>query len=91
MLVRHAVMGGVLASLPGLLVDTRLMTAVIDLRVERHDDGWVLAGSDSDNVQLVNDFLGYLGDRHYAPGTRRGGGFGPTASRRTPATTSRRS
>ena len=40
-------MVGVLASLPGLLVDTRLMTAVIDLRVERHDDGWVLAGSDS--------------------------------------------
>ena len=68
-------MGGVLASLPGLLVDTRLMTAVIDLRVERHDDGWVLAGSDSDNVRLVNDFLGYLGDRHYAPGTRRGYAF----------------
>jgi site-specific recombinase XerD len=64
--------GGVLASLSGLLVDTRLMTAVIDLRVERRDDGWVLAGSDSDDVRLVNDFLGYLGDRHYAPGTRRG-------------------
>ena len=45
MLGRHAVMGGVLASLPGLLVDTRLMTAVIELRVERRDDGWVLAGA----------------------------------------------
>jgi hypothetical protein len=64
--------GGVLAWLSGLLVDTRLMAAVIDLRVERRDDGWVLAGSDSDDVRLVNDFLGYLGDRHYAPGTRRG-------------------
>ena len=68
-------MGGVLASLPGLLVDTRLMTAVIELRVERRDDGWVLAGADSDDVRLVNDFLGYLGDRHYAPGTRRGYAF----------------
>jgi hypothetical protein len=63
-LVRHAVMGGVLASLPGLLVDTRLMTAVIELRVERRDDGWVLAGADSDDVRLVNDYLGHLGDRH---------------------------
>jgi site-specific recombinase XerD len=62
----------VLASLSGLLVDTRLMAAVIDLRVERRDDGWVLAGADSDDVRLVNDFLGYLDDRHYAPGTRRG-------------------
>ena len=68
-------MGGVLASLPGLLVDTRLMTAVIELRVERRDDGWVLAGADSDDVRLVNDYLGYLGDRHYAPGTRRGYAF----------------
>jgi site-specific recombinase XerD len=68
-------MGGVLASLPGLLVDTRLMTAVIELRVERRDDGWVLAGADSDDVRLVNDFLGYLGDRHCAPGTRRGYAF----------------
>ena len=48
------------------------MTAVIDLRVERRDDGWVLAGADSDDVRLVNDFLEYLDDRHYAPGTRRG-------------------
>ena len=68
-------MGGVLASLSGLLVDTRLMTAVIDLRVERRGDGWVLAGPDSQDVRLVNDYLGYLGDRHYAPGTRRGYAF----------------
>jgi integrase/recombinase XerC len=68
-------MGGVLASLPGLLVDTRLMTAVIDLRVERRDDGWVLVGADRGDVRLVNDYLRYLGDRHYAPGTRRGYAF----------------
>ena len=68
-------MGGVLASLPGLLVDTRLMTAVIELRVERRDDGWVLAGADSDDVRLVNDYLGYLADRHYSPGTRRAYAF----------------
>ena len=48
---------------------------MIELRVERRDDGWVLAGADSDDVRLVNDFLGYLGDRHYAPGTRRGYAF----------------
>jgi hypothetical protein len=81
LLVRHAVMGGVLASLPGLLVDTRLMTAVIELRVERRDDGWVLTGADSDDVWLVNDFLGYLGDRHYAPGTRRVIGSGKPIAR----------
>ncbi|HVH22757.1 MAG TPA: tyrosine-type recombinase/integrase [Pseudonocardia sp.] len=51
------------------------MTAVIDLRVERRDEGWVLAGPDSPDVRLVNDYLGYLGDRHYAPGTRRGYAF----------------
>ena len=48
------------------------MTALIELRVERRDEGWVLAGPASDDVRLVNDYLGYLGDRHYAPGTQRG-------------------
>ena len=51
------------------------MTAVIDLRVERRGDGWVLTGSASDDVRLVNDYLGYLGDRRYAQGTRRGYAF----------------
>jgi site-specific recombinase XerD len=51
------------------------MTAVIDLRVERRGDGWVLTGPENEDVRLVNDFLGYLGDRHYAPGTRRGYAF----------------
>ncbi|WP_219420302.1 tyrosine-type recombinase/integrase [Pseudonocardia nigra] len=66
---------GVLALLPGVLVDTCLMRAGIDLRVERRDDGWVLAGPASEDVRLVNDYLGYLGDRHYAAGTRRGYAF----------------
>lgn len=48
------------------------MTAGSDLRVERRGDGWVLAGTASDDVGLVNEYFGYLGDRHYAPGTRRG-------------------
>jgi site-specific recombinase XerD len=43
-----------------------------ELRVERRDDGWVLASPANDDVGLVNDYLGYLSDRHYAPGTRRG-------------------
>ena len=51
------------------------MTAVIDLRVERRGAGWVLTGPENEDVRLVNDYLGYLGDRHYAPGTRRGYAF----------------
>jgi site-specific recombinase XerD len=58
-----------------MLVDTRLMTALIGLRVERRDGGWALTGPPSDDVRLVNDYLGYLADRHYAPGTRRGYAF----------------
>ncbi|MGD9527753.1 MAG: site-specific integrase [Pseudonocardia sp.] len=48
---------------------------MIDLRVERRDDGWVVVGADRGDVRLVNDYLRYLGDRHYAPGTRRGYAF----------------
>ncbi|WP_219420545.1 tyrosine-type recombinase/integrase, partial [Pseudonocardia nigra] len=51
------------------------MTAVTGLRVERRDEGWVVAGPESEDLRLVNDYLGYLGDRHYAPGTRRGYAF----------------
>jgi site-specific recombinase XerD len=68
-------MSGVLASLPGVLVDTRLMTAMVELRVERRDEAWVLTGPASEDLRLVNDYLGYLGDRNYAPGTRRGYAF----------------
>lgn len=51
------------------------MTATTRLKVLARDDGWVLTGADSDEVRLVNDYLGYLGDRHYAPGTRRSYAF----------------
>jgi site-specific recombinase XerD len=51
------------------------MTPTTRLKVLARDGGWVLTGSDSDDVRLVNDYLGYLGDRHYAPGTRRSYAF----------------
>ena len=51
------------------------MTTTTRLKVLARDDGWVLTGADSDELQLVNDYLGYLGDRHYAPGTRRSYAF----------------
>jgi site-specific recombinase XerD len=37
--------------------------------------GWVLVGVDDGDVGLVNDYLGYLGDRRYAAGTRRSYAF----------------
>lgn len=35
----------------------------------------MLAGPAVVDLRLVNDNLGYLGDRHYAPGTRRSYAF----------------
>ena len=52
-----------------------LMTTTTPLKVVARDDGWVLAGADTEDVRLVNDYLGYLRDRHYAPGTRRSYAF----------------
>lgn len=51
------------------------MTTTTRLKVLARDGGWVLTGPDSNEAQLVNDYLGYLGDRHYAPGTRRSYAF----------------
>ena len=52
------------------------MTATTSvLRVVARDGGWVLSGADSDDVRLVNGYLGYLAGRHYAPGTRRSYAF----------------
>ena len=51
------------------------MTTTTRLKVLARDGGWVLTGADSDEIGLVNDYLGYLGDRHYAPGTRRSYAF----------------
>jgi site-specific recombinase XerD len=45
------------------------------LRVERRDDVWVLAGAGFDGLRLVNEFLGYLADRNYAPLTVRAYAF----------------
>lgn len=45
------------------------------LRVQRCDGGWALKGPASDDARLVNDYLGYLADRHYASGTLRGYAF----------------
>lgn len=46
-----------------------------ELRVHRCDGAWLLDGPGSDDVRLVNDYLGYLADRHYAAGTLRGYAF----------------
>lgn len=51
------------------------MTSVSEFRVEARGDGWVVTGPSAVGLQLVNDYLGYLGDRHYAPGTRRSYAF----------------
>ena len=51
------------------------MTLVNEFRVEARDGGWVVTGPSTVGLQLVNDYLGYLGDRYYAPGTRRSYAF----------------
>src|SRR5574340_1024841 len=57
--------------------DTCLMAVTSGLRVECHDDGWMVAGEAGhpQDLRLCNDYLGYLADRHYAPGTRRSYAF----------------
>lgn len=45
------------------------------LKVAPVEGGWELAGGVSEDVRLVNDFLRYLADRCYAPGTRRSYAF----------------
>ncbi len=51
------------------------MTATTRLRVTPCDGGWTVTGADSEDLTLVNDYLRYLADRHYAPGTRRSYAF----------------
>jgi site-specific recombinase XerD len=46
-----------------------------EFRVEAGDDGWVVTGPHVVGLPLINDYLRYLGDRHYAPGTRRSYAF----------------
>ena len=51
------------------------MTARVELRVERRDGRWALAGDGFDDLDLLNEFLGYLADRNYAPLTVRSYAF----------------
>lgn len=51
------------------------MAATTRLRVTPCDGGWTVTGADSEDLTLVNDYLRYLADRHYAPGTRRSYAF----------------
>ena len=51
------------------------MTAGVELRVERRDGRWALVGDGFDGREFVNDFLGYLADRNYAPLTVRSYAF----------------
>jgi hypothetical protein len=46
-----------------------------ELRVQACAGGWVLVGEGAGEVELVNDFLGYLGDRNYSPRTVRAYAF----------------
>jgi site-specific recombinase XerD len=41
------------------------------LRAERRDGRWWLVGPESDDLEVVNDFLGYMADRRYSPLTMR--------------------
>jgi len=45
------------------------------LRVQRQDAEWRLVGSDAEPLALINDFLGYLGDRNYSLRTVRAYAF----------------
>ncbi|MEP7025918.1 MAG: site-specific integrase [Actinomycetota bacterium] len=45
------------------------------LRLEERGGGWALAGPGSAGFVLVNEYLGYLGDRNYSPKTVRAYGF----------------
>jgi len=51
------------------------MTATTRLRVAPGHGGWVVTGAGGEDLELVNDYLRYLGDRRYAPGTRRSYAF----------------
>src|SRR5574341_2027916 len=47
------------------------MSDVGDVRAEQQAGSWILAGPDTADLKLVNDYLGYLTDRHYSPHTVR--------------------
>ena len=43
----------------------------VQVRVEHAEEGWRLSGPAAGRFGLVNDYLGYLGDRRYSPATVR--------------------
>jgi integrase/recombinase XerD len=45
------------------------------VHVQQHGEGWVLAGAGAEGYGVVNDYLGYLADRHYSPRTIRAYAF----------------
>ncbi|MGH3567449.1 MAG: site-specific integrase [Pseudonocardia sp.] len=45
------------------------------LHLQQVDERWRLVGEDVERFVLVNDYLGYLGDRNYSPRTVRAYGF----------------
>lgn len=51
------------------------MGEATELRAERVEGGWQLAGAEADAFELVNDYLGYLTDRRYSPATVRAYAF----------------
>jgi site-specific recombinase XerD len=51
------------------------MSGDLELRVEERDGGWALVGDGAELFGLVNEYLGYLADRHYSPRTVRSYAF----------------
>jgi integrase/recombinase XerD len=51
------------------------MTDMMFLRIDPEGSGFRLAGAAADRFPLVNDYLGYLGDRNYSPRTVRAYGY----------------
>jgi len=50
-------------------------TESVRLRAQRQGERWLLVGSGAERLALINDFLGYLGDRNYSPRTVRAYAF----------------
>lgn len=51
------------------------MPTVATIRAERTPTGWMLTGAGKVDVGMVNEYLGYLVDRHYSPQTVRAYAF----------------
>lgn len=60
----------------GLLVVTDVAVTDGGLFLEQTEAGWALAGDGADRFGLANEYLSYLIDRNYSPGTVRAYGYG---------------